>query len=473
MSADLDRLAALKGRFSAADEAAAADLLGKLSRRRFQDPPSIICLHEIALFLRAYPASRRIARLADDLLGDLRGTSDDAFEDPEISGIAGTTFTAIFSHEVARRLLARYRRAISIDWDRWDSPENLGHALRRRIPLFADDWPVEANVPFRAWLGRRDARWLAENLGEEEFDALHLPLKWDLGASPAARGLTRWPSRSMYYHRGPLIRRSEVSLERELNGPPLAVEKLAGKTVDRLMNVILDTSAVRFRELYGFTWPDTANVLRADLGRGMEFVFFGTPPARRLPLRAYHCGMFFKNGVPAGYVETLTLFERMEVGFNLYYTFREGETAWLYARLLRLFKQLLGVTCFSVDPYQIGLENEEAIESGAFWFYRKFGFRPQSPETARICAREESKIASDPAHRTPAHVLRKLAQAPMIYGGGHEWDGFSVRNLGLRGWKISIEGILRAKYGPTESRYVRMLKRDDRLRATLLRRGRS
>ena len=28
-----------------------------------------------------------------------------------------------------------------------------------------------------------------------------------------------------------------------------------------------------------------------------------------------------KNGVPAGYVETLSLFERAEVGFNLYYTF--------------------------------------------------------------------------------------------------------------------------------------------------------
>ena len=51
-------------------------------------------------------------------------------------------------------------------------------------------------------------------------------------------------------------------------------------------------------------------------------------------MRAYHCGMFFKNSVPAGYVELLSLFERAEVGFNLYYTFREGESAWLYARLL-------------------------------------------------------------------------------------------------------------------------------------------
>ena len=52
--------------------------------------------------------------------------------------------------------------------------------------------------------------------------------------------------------------------------------------------------------------------------------------------------MFFKNAVPIGYIECLTLFEHMEVGFNLYYTFREGETAWLYARLLRLFHRTDG-----------------------------------------------------------------------------------------------------------------------------------
>ncbi len=46
--------------------------------------------------------------------------------------------------------------------------------------------------------------------------------------------------------------------------------------------------------------------------------------------------MIYKNGVPIGYFEGLSLFERMESGFNLYYTFRDGETAWLYARTLNV-----------------------------------------------------------------------------------------------------------------------------------------
>src|SRR5207302_1358287 len=110
-------------------------------------------------------------------------------------------------------------------------------------------------------------------------------------------------------------------------------------------------------------------------------------------------------------------FERMEAGFNLYYTFREGETAWLYARTLKLFREQLGVTCFSIDPYQIGHHNEEAIDSGAFWFYRKLGFRPALPEAARIAAREERKLGANAEYRTPAATLRKLAAAPMLYGG--------------------------------------------------------
>jgi hypothetical protein len=105
----------------------------------------------------------------------------------------------------------------------------------------------------------------------------------------------------------------------------------------------------------------------------------------------------------------------MEVGFNLYYTFRQGETAWLYARLLKLYRERFRVTSFLVDPYQLGHENEEAIESGSFWFYYKLGFRPESPEVARLAERERKKIASQPGYRTRPATLRKLAASPVVY----------------------------------------------------------
>ena len=156
-------------------------------------------------------------------------------------------------------------------------------------------------------------------------------------------------------------------------------------------------------------------------------------------MRAYHAALIFKNGVPVAYFEGLSLFERMESGFNLYYTFRDGETAWLYARILRLMRQLLGVTVFSIDPYQVGHENEEGIESGAFWFYRKLGFRPVRPELMKLTRSEERKLATDTRRRTSARMLRKLAAGHMLFetpnrvqpAQSGQWDRFEVRNVGI------------------------------------------
>jgi hypothetical protein len=189
------------------------------------------------------------------------------------------------------------------------------------------------------------------------------------------------------------------------------------------------------------------------------------------------------------------LFERAEVGFNLYYTFREGESAWLYARLLRLFRQTLGVKCFSVDPYQVGLENDEALASGAFWFYRKLGFRPLDAEAARLVEREEKRMRRTPGYRSSRRTLEKLARSYMLYECADTerdaWDRFRVRQLGLRcagsgnddsplrriaeGWsgeeRTAVEAIVRAKSGPDEARYLHLMQRHARLRAAVIELG--
>ena len=125
----------------------------------------------------------------------------------------------------------------------------------------------------------------------------------------------------------------------------------------------------------------------------------------------------------------------MESGFNFYYTFRDGETAWIYARTLNVFRHLLGVTAFSIDPYQVGYENEEGIESGAFWFYRKLGFRPTNPSLLKLTEGEERKIADRKSHRTSGRTLRSLAGGSMIFqlneAEAGDWDSFQVRKIGL------------------------------------------
>jgi hypothetical protein len=202
------------------------------------------------------------------------------------------------------------------------------------------------------------------------------------------------------------------------------------------MDLIREVMLVRYRELYGTTLGDPRSVVRADVGRGATIYLWNLPPDRRLPLRAYVAGLTLKNGVPINYIEAIGLCEWMEVGFNTFYTFRGGEAGWIYAQVLRCLCHLMGTTCVSVYPYQLGHDNDEAIESGAFWFYRKLGFRPGRAELQRLAEGEERKIAADPKYRTPARTLKRLAAGHVFYElPGSEvgaWDRFSTRNIGLR-----------------------------------------
>src|SRR5690349_15974790 len=93
----LDRLDAWKSDFGSNHTGDLERLLEAVAARRFPTPADLIRLHETLLFLRAYPRSRRVARLADQVLAcfadRVAGFDPDAFAAPEISGIAGTSLT--------------------------------------------------------------------------------------------------------------------------------------------------------------------------------------------------------------------------------------------------------------------------------------------------------------------------------------------------------------------------------------------
>jgi hypothetical protein len=474
----LDALNECKGQFGRDAAGKTIALLKRLLPAKLREPADLIHLHETALFLRAFPQSAGVARLADDILlsfaDRMRGVDPAPFDDPGVSGIAGTAISTNFSYEFAASLTAQHARSITIDWENFPRPDRLGSVLGRLIPLAYEDYAVEPHVDWRAWLEResRDSvRWLIERVDATTYDLLEIPLRWDLASSPASRSALRLPGGKLFLHSGPFLKRGDVSIEAELTAPSIPTRRLAPRRAPTVLNVVIDASAARYRELYGFQHPDEERVYHADLGRGVDLYFFGVPPDRRLPLRAYHSGMFFKNGVPIGYVETLSLFECCEIGFNLYYTFREGETAWLYARILKLLHQELGVACFSIDPYQLGHENAEAIASGAFWFYYKLGFRPVAPEAARMAKREEAKMAAKPGYRTPPPILRRLAIAPLFYGvSASDWGGFSLHHLGAV-LPRSGEEVARAKHSAEETGYLRLLQNRSDLRRRVLRQG--
>jgi len=467
----LDQLDQLKSRFSSREHRAIERILTRLSLQKTADVEALIRFHEVLLFLSAYPQSPRIRQLAESQLrgfanrvAALRAAEVDltALDNPEVSGIAGTAIIDTFTYYIVRWLLKVHPSQVTFDWDWFDDSNRLSETWPRFMPLLDEDALVEANVPYREWLraarGRtKELPWLFErfeSLGKPEretaelYDSQNLFVSWTPSYRATRTGM-RLPvdAKQIFYHRDPLIQRRDISLRDELRKPgkPPVLKLLSPKRGEKILDLTREASTVRYRELYGFTHGDPRKVLHANIDRGVDIFLMGLPPDRRLPLRAYHAAMIFKNGVPVAYFEGLSFFERMESGFNLYYTFREGETAWLYAQTLHIFHHLLSVSVFTLDPYQIGYENEEGIESGAFWFYRKLGFRPTSPEVMKLVLNEEKKIGARPGYRTTARTLRRLAASPMIFElddtNSGDWDNFQLRNIGL-----AVQRRMAAKY---------------------------
>jgi hypothetical protein len=462
----LSKLEAAKSRFDSGHAAVIAKLLTQLSNLEL-DPHQLIRFHEALLFLRAFPHSFSLVPRVERLLSTFHerveklrdaGADMSVFDDFDTAGIAATTMQDVLSFEVAQWLVRRIPRNIEIAWELyWDDYQGeraRGNTWPRFIPLLEEDADAEANIPWASWLdaarGRRDPLpWLLDQFAKlplpvrqqaELYDSLRLPVRWKLENLTLSRTRNFVRPRSFFFHKTPLIQRSDVSLSRELSRPAPKLEKLSRSAGESVLESVRDVMFVRYRELYGTTLGDPTTVVRANVGRGVVLHLWGLPAASRLPLRAYVCGYTLKNGVPIHYFEAIGLCEWLEIGFNVFYTYRQGETAWIYAQTLRCLRALTGATCLSIYPYQIGQDNDEAIDSGAFWFYRKLGFRSGRPDLQELCEREEKKIAADPEYRTPRRILKRLAEAHMFYEvqpaarrlKPGPWDTFSTRTLGLR-----------------------------------------
>ena len=82
--------------------------------------------------------------------------------------------------------------------------------------------------------------------------------------------------------------------------------------------------------------------------------------------------------------------------------YRQGgaEAAWVYGRFVATIRQMFGVDTITVYPYQLGEDNKEALQSGAWWFYQKLGFRPRKATVVELMDQELQRIRRRPKHRS-------------------------------------------------------------------------
>lgn len=433
----LDLLNSIKARFEPADAGVKVAILRILAGREIPEVTSLILFHEILCFLRAYPDSREILGWIEKSLEEFparvdlvkeRGNPSD-LKRLRDTGIAHTTVYYSYPYPMAKWLVKHYPDAVEIDWEDADGLDKIRSVLSLLVAYAENDALDDEGLSLRDWIGAARAdrmvsglQWLLETLERSPlprdiirhlYEGAELLLGWELREPAASRTLARFPTDRIFCHQGPLLR-GQIDFPGEVQKPLSGVIPVPRKTAEGLIHLFNCALAVRNRELYPLLFSTPQDVFVADVGRGLQIILVGVTPEFRLPLEAYYSFLVLKNGVPVSYGGGGPLLDRLEIAGNIFETFRQGESVHIFSQVFRTYRQLCGSRYFLVPRYQVGYENEEALQSGAFWFYHKLGFRPVERRVLALSQEEQRKIKADPAYRSPRKLLERLAQSDMV-----------------------------------------------------------
>jgi hypothetical protein len=230
-----------------------------------------------------------------------------------------------------------------------------------------------------------------------------------------------------------------------------------------MIDLALGAMITRSRDLDVFAYGSERDVRLVECGDGLAFACIGQRPARRLLLEGVYGLLTLKNRVPVGYVLISALYGSSEIAYNVFETFRGAEAAAIYARVLAVARQLFGSDTFTIYPYQLGHGNDEALESGAWWFYRKLGFAPRDAAVRRVMLAEEAKMRRDRSHRSSRATLEKLSAQNLYWCPGRpRRDVIGVLPLARAGLAVTRE--LSRRFGADRERAVEVCEAEARER---------
>lgn len=433
MDARLERLHALRGTFGPASTKERLGLLRSLARVRWKGATTLAAWHDELLFLDAFPdaiAVHRAARRALDRIakqvGALAPRERTALAD---SGLAGTNSTHTFMCGAAR-WLARRGESIAFTFPRERDAERLDLLLHLILAPSEHDRFESGEVGTLDWMreasGADDpAVWLlarAPIAGATDelawrtlYDDAEVPLCWSLGDSPLSSSRDHVPVRP---HLRPHLRRAFRTLPRDpvahVMSPLPGIRRARGAEAVRWHDAALAALICRAREVFPTIYANHREIHLAPLGEGATLCVLGAAPGDRSALEANYGYVLFSNGVPIGYGGVTPFGAQANTGANIFESFRRSEAPFLFLQALRAFHTMFGVTRFVVNPFQFGAGNDEAIASGAYWFYDRLGFRPQQGGEAKLADGERRAIAADRTHRSSMTTLRALARSDVV-----------------------------------------------------------
>ena len=402
--------------------------LAACASRALSDPAVLLAYHDCLLCLLAYPETRallaaaraelkRVAKAARAIVaaGPARARATLAN-----TGLAWTPMTINFGWDIARWLVERFPRRAEID-SFGDDGVALQATLATALPAIEFELAAapESSSDFldRASAGRTGSRlaWLVrvflrlpanDALREHLFDGLQAFIAIAPGASMLSRTVVRGLPAPIFFHREPLQR--QVDPRTLVDLPMPARRRLSPREQWRVVDAGRAMLAALGRETDAIAAAHRNGVAWFDVERGVALALYTTRPDRRSPIDSHIGMMLFKNGVPVGYGGGWPFLGTCRIGVNIFSPFRGGESAYLFAQVLRVYRQQFAIGRFVAEPSQFGGTDTEGLRSGAFWFYYRLGFRPIDRTAARLASEEWSRIAADPGYRTPLPSLRRF-----------------------------------------------------------------
>jgi hypothetical protein len=444
---NIRRLYEIRRRFDSEGSDEKLQLLRLLNDSAAGSSTELPRLHSALCYIRAFPDTAAHYRAARSLLlrfeNRLRSLPAAARSEMADSGIAGTQLNYAFSYEVATWMARRSRNSISIDWRGVENSTRLDELLELILLPAEGDYFDSGYVSSREWIelasantGFNDFDWLLAQLRRagpnsvlrQLYDAVDLPLTWNLQGSTFSKSLNMLPVATVA-ERGQGMRTRVSGVKAEITRPIDSLRKQSPKDGARLIDVAMASLAVRHRETYHFNFAEAREVYVADVGKGIAIAAFGLRPGHRFPLECTMGYLILSNGVPIGYGGSSAVFRQVNTGLNIFDEYRGSEAAFLWVQVMRMYHQLVGCTRFIANPYQVGHDNTEALKSGAFWFYYRLGYRPVSREIRTLAAREWKKTRQDKSYRSSIRTLRHLSSCDMhlVLPGARASDLFEER----------------------------------------------